>query len=148
VSSRFASNLVLTILSPVLVTTSLTLSLATVGWLSLGFGCATVVVTLVAFAFHGRGPVQRSFDVMIALVGGWTIVAARTVTGPTLRWLSFSEAAAVMCLAVAGLIAHEVLEQREIRVMRQAVSHDGQRVSGFRQLFPDQQATSRRAVSG
>jgi hypothetical protein len=114
-SMRFASNLVLAVLGGLLVILSLKFGLATTRWLALGGGSAAVLVTLVAFATRGRGATQRSIDVTVALLGGWTIVASGAFAGATLRWLTFSEAAALGALAAAGLIAHELGMQQELR---------------------------------
>jgi len=107
-ASRFASNLTLLVLAAIGVTTSLTFSPAVVGWLGLGLGCAATAGTLIAFAFRGRGRLQRMLDLTIVVLGAWTIVSARTLTGSSLRWQSFAEAAALFGLTTLGLIAHEV----------------------------------------
>lgn len=93
---------------------SLVFSLGVVGWLSLGGACATVATLFIAFVFAGRGPVQRTLDVIAVAIGAWTIVASRSFGGDTLRWLSFSGAAAIFGLAMVGLIGHEVLLEREL----------------------------------
>jgi hypothetical protein len=107
-ASRSASNLTLLVLAAVWVTTSLTFFPTVVGWLSLGFGCAATGGTLTAFAFRGRGYVQRMLDLTIVVLGAWTIVSARTFTGGSLRWQSFAEATALFGLTTLGLIFHEV----------------------------------------
>jgi hypothetical protein len=125
VLSRFASNIALVVLSAVLITLSLTSPATVVGWLALGVGCAAVVITLLAFAARRRGTLQRMLDVAAVAIGGWTIVASRTYTGHTLRWLSFSEADAICSLALVGLIAHELLTERGLRRATELSLADG-----------------------
>jgi hypothetical protein len=124
VSSRFVSNLTVAILGALLVTGSLALRSDAVSWLAFGVGCATVSVTLIAFAVRGRGRRQRTLDVSLVLLGGWTIISARTVSGVTLRWLAFSEAVAMLGLAVVGMIGHELIVQRELRSTQEIAEPD------------------------
>jgi hypothetical protein len=124
---RFASNLVLAVLGGLLVILSLTLAPSTTRWLALGGGCAAVLVSLVAFATRGRGATQRTIDVTVASLGAWTIVASGAFAGATLRWLTFSEGAALGALAVAGLVAHELAVQRELSSAAEAAAARGAR---------------------
>jgi hypothetical protein len=113
--ARFASNLSLAVIGGALATFSLVFDTSVTRWLALGTGCAAVVITLAAFATRGRGLAQRMLDVIVVALGAWTIVASCAYTGHTLRWLSFSEGAALVLLAVSGLIAHEAVVARELR---------------------------------
>lgn len=129
--SRFVSNLCVLVLAAVLVTLSLTFRPAVVGWLALGLGCAMTVVTLIGFAFGGRGMVQRVLDVLILAIGVWTIVSARAFFGDAVRWLSFSNAVALWALAVLGLIVHEVSVERDVAVLERTSGQDGHRWMAF-----------------
>jgi hypothetical protein len=122
VLARFVSNIFHVTLGAGLVAISLTLAPAAVGWVALGVGSATVLVTAVAFPARGRGTAQRSLDGLSALLGAWMILAACAFAGDTLRWLSFAEAIALCALGLAGLIAHEALIERAVG--RGAVSAD------------------------
>ena len=135
---RFGSNLVLAVIGGLVVTCSLTFSPAVTKWIALGAGCAAVIVTSVAFATRGRGTTQRIIDALVVPLGGWTIVASVTFVGGSLRWLSFSEGAALWALAVAGLIAHEVLMQRELGSAADAAatSRDGRAPADMRRAVP------------
>jgi hypothetical protein len=147
VSSRFTSNLTIAVLGAVLATTSLVFGAGTVGWLAFGVGCAATLVALIGFAWSGRGSLQRCFDVIVALLGAWMIVSSRALPVGTLRWLSFSEAAALFALAVAGLVAHEVVVQRELRVARESAARERPRPIEFPEPLPEHER-SRRMVTG
>jgi hypothetical protein len=114
--ARFTSNLLLAVLGGALATFSLVFAPGVTRWVALGTGCAAVVIALAGFAIRGRGPGQRSLDVIVVVLGAWTIVASCAFTGHTLRWLSFSEGAGLALLAVSGLISHQVLVARELRL--------------------------------
>jgi hypothetical protein len=114
--ARFTSNLLLAVLGGALATFSLVFGPGVTRWVALGTGCAAVVITLAGFATRGRGPGQRSLDVIVVALGAWTIVASCAFTVHTLRWLSFSEGAALALLGVSGLISHQVLVARELRL--------------------------------
>jgi len=122
---RFGSNLVLAVLGGLLATVSLTFAPATTKWLALGGGGAAVLMTLAAFATRGRGPAQRAIDAIVVLLGGWMVVAAGAFAGATLRWLTFSEGAALLALTVIGLIAHELATQRALSSAAEAAAARG-----------------------
>lgn len=118
--ARFTSNLLIAVLGGALAACSLVFSPGVVRWMALGAGCAAVVITLAGFAARGRGAMQRSLDVFVVATGAWTIVASCAYAGSTLRWLSFSAGAALGLLAVSGLIAHEAVTERELRLAIEA----------------------------
>jgi MFS family permease len=72
-------------------------------WLALAFGCLAAGTGLVAFPLAARRGVERSTDLPLALVGGWTIVASRVFGGETLRWLSVAAGATTVALALLGM---------------------------------------------
>lgn len=113
--ARFVSNIVLVTLGAMLAPISLTLAPGVLGWVALGVGSATVVVTAAAFPARGRGAAQRCLDGLAALLGAWTVLAACAFTGDALRWLSFAAAALLCALGLAGLIAHETIMERALR---------------------------------
>jgi hypothetical protein len=117
-AARFTSNLVCAVAGGLLLVVAFAFSPATGGWLALGGGCVALVTVLGAFAVHGRGPPARTVDALLAIAAAWTIVASRVFDGRTLRWLSFADGAALCSLAVVGLIVHEALVRREVRVLR------------------------------
>lgn len=114
-TSRFISNLVATVAGGLLTIVSLTFGPEALGWLALGLAATVLSTTLIAFVFRGRGAVQRTLDVTTAAVSGWTVLAACTFAGASLRWLSFAGGAALWTLGVIGLIVHETLMERPFR---------------------------------
>jgi hypothetical protein len=106
-TSRFLSNLVLLVLSAVLAASRFALPVGADRWLTLGAGCAAVIVVAAGFLARGRGTLQRWLDLPMAVLGAWTIVSAAVFLGSTGLWLMLGEAAGMAALALAGLIAHE-----------------------------------------
>lgn len=106
-SPRFTTNLALAVLGATLLTASLTFGTTNAGWIALGAGAAAFAVAAVGFADLRRGAAQRWLDVLVALVGVWTVVASRVFDGGVLRWTAFGGGGALCVLAVAGLVLHE-----------------------------------------
>lgn len=123
--ARFVSNLVCVTLGAVLVVIATALAPAAVGWVALGVGSATVLVSAAAFPARGRGRAQRFLDMLTALLGGWMIVAACAFGGAALRWLSFAGAAALCAFGLAGLIAHEMVMERAVREETSPAARNG-----------------------
>jgi hypothetical protein len=114
VTARFASNLSILIVGAFLAAARFVFGPATVRWIAFGIGAAAVVVIATAFLSYGRGPVQRSIDVLSAVTAGWATVSALTFALPVIGWLSVGEGGALVVLATAGLIAHEAVMQRAV----------------------------------
>jgi hypothetical protein len=115
VTSRFTSNLLALLCGAFLAVAAFAFSAETLSWLGLGVGALTGAVVLVAFAFRGRGIVQRFLDVALGLLAAWTIVASRAFAGGTEKWLMLSAAAVQALLAVQGLIVHETIVELSLR---------------------------------
>jgi hypothetical protein len=115
VTSRFISNLLVLLVGGFLTAASFAFASDVLGWIGLAAGCVIVVGVLAAFAVRGRGIAQRALDLCIVLSGAWAIVASRSFTDETLRWLTFAEGAILITLAVAGLIVHEVQIELSVR---------------------------------
>jgi hypothetical protein len=113
-TSRFVSNLLVTAYATILLVACFAFRPAVIGWIGFAMSCATVATVLIAFAFRGRGPLQRSLDLLLVVIGAWTIIAARAYSGGSVKWLSFSGGAALWALAVVGLAAHEWLAERTL----------------------------------
>jgi hypothetical protein len=118
--SRFVSNVLVLLAGAVLVPFALAFSPGTASWVGLGAGCFVVLTTLAAFPARGRGSGQRWLDVLVVMVGAWTIVASRVFDGPALRWLMFAGGCAFAALGLGGLVAHEVRMQLAVRRMQRA----------------------------
>jgi hypothetical protein len=115
VTSRFVSNLVLLVLAAVLSATRFALPAGPDRWLTLGAGCAVVVVVAGGFLARGRGPLQRALDLPMAVLGAWTVVSALVLSAPARPWVMLGEAAGIAFLAVTGLMAHEARMEAAVR---------------------------------
>lgn len=114
-TSRFISNLLVLIVAAVLVSFSLVFGPGVLAWVAFGLGCLVVVVVLAAFPVRGRGLAQRIVDVLIALAGGWVIVASRCFAGAPVKWISFGTGALLAFLALVGLVIHEISMELAVR---------------------------------
>jgi hypothetical protein len=115
VTARFATNLVVLLAAAFLAAATFAFDVTVIGWLGLACGCLVAATVLAGFATRGRGLVQRWLDFALALLAAWMIVASRSFTGDTLKWLVFASAASTALLAVQGLIAHEVVMEVSLR---------------------------------
>ncbi|MCL2395309.1 MAG: hypothetical protein FWC87_11565 [Acidimicrobiaceae bacterium] len=77
-------------------------------WLAFAFGIGLLVLTPIPLLFGDRGYAGLGLDGLAALLAIWTIVASLVFTGETVKWLSFSEGAAFVLLAVGGLTLNQV----------------------------------------
>lgn len=130
-TSRFISNLLVAVFATVQLVACFAFPPAVTGWLGFGTSCATVVTVLIAFAFRGRGPAQRGLDLVVLLIGVWTLIATRAYAGETVKWVSFSGGAAVWGLAMAGLVVHELGAERIVGTVV-SLPHDGARQAALR----------------
>jgi hypothetical protein len=105
---RFLSNLFTLIAGTLLLAACFAFRSTVLGWLALAAGCAVLVVILVAFAFRGRGSLQRTIDAATVLLAAWTTVAARSFDAGTLKWTSVAEAFALLGLGAGGLLSGEL----------------------------------------
>lgn len=86
--SRFASNLVVRLVGCLLIAVGWMFGPGPARWLIFGGGCFLVGLVAVAFAVRGRGPVQRSIDAVLAVIGAWTVVSSfRWRCGWASAWL-------------------------------------------------------------
>jgi hypothetical protein len=138
-SPRFTTNLLLAVLGGALLTASLTFGVANAGWIALGAGAAAFLVAIVGFADLRRGAPQRRLDVLVALIGVWTVVESRVFDDGALRWITFGSGCALAVLAAAGLVLHERDRQAHVAALtaaadpRNAPSRNG---SGPRSAVP------------
>ncbi|MDO9407426.1 hypothetical protein [Patulibacter sp.] len=119
-SPRFTTNLLLAVLGGTLLTASLTFGFANAGWIALGVGAAAFTIAAVGFADLHRGAAQRWLDVLVALVGVWTVVESRVFDDGALRWISFGGGCALAVLAAAGLVLHERSRQAHLAALTAA----------------------------
>lgn len=112
-SSRFLTNIVLSILGAFTVVVSMTFAPSTFMWLMLGAGILSVVLAG-GVAIRGRGNAQRALDGTIGLLGVWTIVASLVFAGSAVTWLGFASGVALVGLALIGLTLHELSTERVV----------------------------------
>lgn len=112
-NSRYLTNAVLIVAGGLLVVASQAFGVSVFEWVMLGIGALAVVLGGGAF-LDSRGPAQNSLDVIIGVLGAWTIVASLVFAGATVTWLGFASGAAFAALALAGLTLHELQTERVV----------------------------------
>jgi hypothetical protein len=106
-SARFVVNYVILLLGAAVLVFLYAFGRPVVSWVALGAGAAAIVCALVSFASVQQGVFQRIADLFIALVGTWSIVAARVLNG-TGTWYLFGAGAGLLGLGAIGLIVREI----------------------------------------
>jgi hypothetical protein len=114
VTSRFASNLLVLLAAAVMMGERFAFAPGVAAWLIFGGACFITVLVLLAFLARGRGTLQRLLDVCLAVIGGWSVISARTFPPHTAGWLGFAAGGACALLALIGLIAHEARMERGV----------------------------------
>jgi hypothetical protein len=115
-STRYLSNLALALVAAFVVVASQSFSPSVFAWLAFGGGVAFVAIALAQVACHGE-VVHRALGAVTAAVGAWTIVSSLVFSASAVVWLGFSAADAVVALAVVGLTAHELRDERVLRAV-------------------------------
>jgi hypothetical protein len=108
----FISRLALLLLAGFLLISTQVWAMGTVEWLFIVGG-----IVMIGLAFAGFGQargLQRGLDVVLALVGIWSVVQAIVFDGTTLEWVSFATAAAAALIATIGLTIHEMTTERVV----------------------------------
>lgn len=124
-STRFVSNLLLALAGGLVIVATQAFVPPTVGWVAFGVTGVGVLVLLGATALvPGRGEVQRTLDAVAAVLAAWTIVETLVFSGALMVWLTFGAAAAIVAVAVAGLIAHELSTERVVHSLEDVRGHD------------------------
>ena len=112
----FISRLALLLVAGFLVVASQVWTGGTLEWLFIVGGI--VMIALAAIALGQDAGQQRNLDVVLAVLGVWSIVQAIVFTGTTLEWVSFATAAAAALLATIGLTLHEMTTERVVHELR------------------------------
>ncbi len=89
-------------------------ALAVVQWLTFGIAAASLVLTIgiaVGLRRHLPSAILGSFG---AIISAWTIVASLVFGLPTVMWLGFAAAIALLAIAAGGLVAHEFSTERVV----------------------------------
>ena len=122
-SQRFITNVALAIAGAVVVVASQAFTSSVTGWLTFGVGLGALAL-LAVVRREGMGePVSRLLDAGIGLLAIWSVIASVVYDGRLLTWLSFGEGAALVALAAAGLVVHEVRTERAVHAL-EAVPSD------------------------
>ena len=117
-STRFVSNLLLGLASGLVIVATQAFAPPVVAWIAFGVTGVGVLVLMAATALApGRGHVQRTLDGVVAVLAAWTIVESLVFAGMLMVWLTFGAAAAMLAIAVAGLIVHELSTERVVHAL-------------------------------
>lgn len=108
----FISRLALLIIAGFLLISTQVWAMGTVEWLFIAGGIVMIALAAGALA-QPAGP-QRTIDMVVAILGVWSIVQAIVFSGSTLEWVAFATAAAGALLATAGLVLHEATTERVV----------------------------------
>jgi hypothetical protein len=131
-STRYLSNLALTLAASFLVVATQAFSLSTVMWLTFALAIAFTVVGLYMVALE-RTVVQRIIGGLTGVIGAWTIVASLVFGLVTVQWLGFAAAVALVGLGVIGMTVHELTTERvvhSLQVEREPVANHRRVASG------------------
>jgi hypothetical protein len=122
---RFAAMLAAVIAGGLIVIAAVGFGDRAAAWITFGLAALVVLAALTAFAAARQGAVPRVVEVLLALVGAWTLLAARVFGGSANRWLDFAGGVALCALGAAGLLVHERLLEGELRRHRDLSRSDG-----------------------
>ena len=125
VSHRFISNMLLALAGGVVLVVTQAFAPPVVAWIAFGVTGVGVLLLIVATALApGRGNVQRTLDAVAGVLAAWTIVETLVFSGMLMVWLTFSAAAAIVAVAAAGLIVHELSTERVVHSLEDVRTHD------------------------
>ena len=114
-STRFISNMLLALAGGLVIVATQAFAPPVVAWIAFGVtGVGVLVLMAVTALARGRGYVQRTLDAVAAVLAAWTIVETLVFAGMVMVWLTFGAAAAMVAIAVAGLIVHELSTERVV----------------------------------
>lgn len=130
-STRYLTNLILTLVGGFLVVVSQGFGGGLFSWVMLGFGIATIVIAAPGVAIGSRGSTQRGLDYLFSLLGAWTIIASMVFAGAALTWLGFASGVGLVALGVAGLTLHELSTERVVHSLEvHSEAHSEQEFAG------------------
>lgn len=115
-STRYLSNIALALIAGFVVVASQSFSSGVFTWLAFGGGVAIVTIALAEGALD-REVAHRALAAVTAVIGAWTIVSSLVFSASAVVWLGFSAGDAVVALAVIGLTAHELRDERVLRAV-------------------------------
>ena len=125
VSHRFISNMLLALAGGVVLVVTQAFAPPIVAWIAFGVTGVGVLLLIVATALApGRGNAQRTLDAVAGVLAAWTIVETLVFSGMLMVWLTFGAAAAIVAVAAAGLIVHELSTERVVHSLEDVRTHD------------------------
>ena len=124
-STRFVSNMLLALAGGFVIVATQAFAPPVVAWIAFGVTGIGVLVLMAATALAaGRGHIQRTLDAVAAALAAWTIVETLVFSGMVMVWLTLGTAAALVAIAAAGLIAHELSTERVVHSLEDVRTHD------------------------
>jgi hypothetical protein len=90
----------------------------TAAWITFAIGVGLLVATPIPALLRDRGIVGYTLDALGGVLAVWTIIASLVFVGNAVKWLSFSEGAGFVAVALGGLVLNHV---RLIRRARSAI---------------------------
>jgi len=125
VSNRFISNMLLALAGGLVLVVTQAFAPPVVAWIAFGVTGVGVLLLMAATALApGRGNVQRTLDAVAGVLAAWTIVETLVFSGMLMVWLTFGAAAALVAVAAAGLIVHELSTERVVHSLEDVRTHD------------------------
>jgi hypothetical protein len=112
-SSRFLVDGLYVIAGAFLTVAAMAWSAGTAGWTAFGVSVGVAIVAA-ASATLATKAAHRFGHGVIALVAGWSLIAALIFSGSLLTWFVFADAIALGVLALADLASHEASTERVV----------------------------------
>ncbi len=126
-STRFVSNLVIALAAGFVIVATQAFAPHLVAWIAFAVtGVGVLAVTAATALAPARGHVQRTLDAVTAVLAAWTIIASLVFSGMSMVWLTFGAAAAILAVAVVGLVAHELSTERVVHSLEDVRTADRQ----------------------
>jgi hypothetical protein len=113
-SLRFLTNLSMLLAGGFLVVATQVFSSDITGWIALGIALGILAGLGAAQLDRSRGLVQRGLDGIAGALAIWTVVESVVFSGTTLTWITFGGALGFVAIAVAGVVAHELVTERVV----------------------------------
>jgi hypothetical protein len=113
--ARYITSLLSGVLGGFVLVASQVFIPGTAAWVAFAFAIALLALAPIPLLFRDRGYAGLGLDGLSAILAIWTIIASLVFTGETVKWLSFSEGAAFVLLAILGLTLNQVRLALQIR---------------------------------
>jgi hypothetical protein len=126
--TRFVNAVITGVAGGFLVTASQAFVTGTTAWLAFAFGIGLLVAAAIPVVFGDRDRAGLVVDGVSGLLAVWTVVASVVFSGDVVKWLSFSEGAGFVLLALASLTVNQVRLTRRVHAatpIQRATGLDG-----------------------